>query len=179
MDTPAGEVSYDEAWARIAYFYERIVPVAEKAKVRLATHPDDPPLPYYRGVHQVFHKGEGFKKLMETFDSPYNGLLFCIGTMQESGEDVPALLRYFGERNKIFYTHFRNVVGTVPKYDEVFANEGDGDMATNLKILRDVGYQGYIVPDHHPGLSDDTAWTHMSRAWHVGYIKGLMQALGI
>ncbi|MAS37872.1 MAG: hypothetical protein CL610_28005 [Anaerolineaceae bacterium] len=178
MDKPAGDVPYDEAWSRIAYFYEHLVPVAEEAKVRLATHPDDPPLPHYRGVDQVLTGFDGLKKVVDSFPSPYNGLLFCIGTMQEAGEDVPELIRHFGAQNKIFYVHFRNVQGTVPRYREVFASEGDGDMIANFKALKEVGFTGFVVPDHHPGITGDTDWTHMSRAWHVGYLKGLIQALG-
>jgi mannonate dehydratase len=178
-DRPAGEVSSEEVWARIAYLYERIVPVAEEAQVRLATHPDDPPMEYYRGVHQALISFEGLKRLVESVPSPYNGLLLCLGCMQEAGEDVPQVIRYFGRRKKIFYVHLRNVVGTVPKYTEVFPHQGDGDMVANLKALKEVGYEGYVVPDHHFGLAGDSDWHHCSRAWQVGYIKGLMQALGI
>jgi mannonate dehydratase len=177
-DKPAGEVSREEVWSRMAYFYERIVPVAEEAHVRLATHPDDPPMAYYRGVHQALINFDGLKRLVELVPSPYNGLLLCLGCMQEAGEDVPRVIRYFGRRNKIFYVHFRNVVGTVPRYREVFPHQGDGDMVANLSALGEVGYEGYVVPDHHFGFDADGDWAHASRAWQVGYIRGLMQALG-
>jgi mannonate dehydratase len=176
-DRPAGEVSGEEVWSRIAYFYERIVPVAEEARVRLATHPDDPPMAYYRGVHQALINFEGLKRLVELVPSPYNGLLLCLGCMQEAGENVPEVIRYFGRRKKIFYVHFRNVIGTVPRYREVFPYKGDGDMVANLQALEEVRYEGYVVPDHHIGLVGDSDWAHCSRAWQVGYIRGLMQAL--
>ncbi len=178
-DKPAGEVSREEVWSRIAYFYERIVPVAEEARVRLATHPDDPPLAYYRGVQQALVNLEGLVRLVELVPSPYNGLLLCLGTMQEAGECVPQVIRDLGQRGKIFAVHFRNVRGTVPKYAEVFPHEGDGDMVANLKALKEVGYEGYVIPDHHFGLVNDTDWMHSSRAWQVGYIRGLMQALDL
>jgi mannonate dehydratase len=178
-DRPAGEVGREEVWSRIAYFYERIVPVAEEARVRLATHPDDPPLSYYRGVHQALVSFDGLKRFVELVPSPYNGLLLCLGCMQEAGEDVPQVIRYFGRRDKIFYVHFRNVAGTVPRYQEVFPHEGDGNMVDNLEALKEVGYGGYIVPDHHFGLAGDGNWQQCSRAWQVGYIRGLMQALDI
>ena len=177
-DTPMGKVGYAEAWARIAYFYEKIVPVAEEYKVRLATHPDDPPLEHYWGVEHVLTGFDGLNKLLEAYPSPYNGLLFCIGTMQEAGEDVAELIRYFGSRQKIFYVHFRNVTGVVPHYREVFASEGDGNMIENFKALKAVGFKGFVVPDHHPGIIGDDDWQERSRAWHVGYLKGLIQALG-
>jgi mannonate dehydratase len=178
-DKPAGEVSNEEVWARITYFYERIVPVAEEARVRLATHPDDPPMAYYRGVHQALINLEGLKRLVELAPSPYNGILLCLGCMQEAGQDVPQVIRYLGKRKKIFYVHFRNVVGTVPKYTETFPHQGDGDMVANLTALKEVGYDGYLVPDHHFGFSGDSDWGHCSRAWQVGYVRGLMQALGV
>ena len=178
-DKPAGEVSREEVWSRIAHLYERIVPVAEEARVRLATHPDDPPLAYYRGVQQALFGLEGLKRLVDLVPSPYNGLLLCLGCMQEAGENVPEVIRILGREKKIFYVHFRNVVGTVPRYREVFPDQGDGDMVTNLKALKDVGFEGYVVPHHHFGLTGDTEWMHCSRAWQVGYIRGLMQALAI
>jgi mannonate dehydratase len=178
-DRPAGEVSREEVWSRIAYFYERIVPVAEQVQVRLATHPDDPPMEFYRGVHQALISFEGLRRLVDRVPSPYHGLLLCLGCMQEAGEDVPQVIRYFGQQDKIFYVHFRNVVGKVPRYREAFPHEGDGDMVANLRELHRVGYQGYIVPDHHFGLAGDSEWRHCSRAWQVGYIRGLMQALGV
>lgn len=178
-DRPAGAVSREEVWSRIAHLYERIVPVAEAHGVRLATHPDDPPMVYYRGVHQALIDFDGLKRLVELVPSPCNGLLLCLGCMQEAGEDVPRVIRYFGERGKVFYVHFRNVIGTVPRYREVMPHEGDGDMVANLAALKEVSYDGYVVPDHHFGFVGDSDWAHCSRAWQVGYIRGLMQALGI
>jgi mannonate dehydratase len=178
-DRPAGEVSLKEVWSRIAYLYERIVPVAEEARIRLATHPDDPPMATYRGVEQALSGLGGLKHLVELVPSPYNGLLLCLGCMQEAGEDVPAVIRSLGEQNKIFYVHFRNVIGTVPRYREVFPDQGDGDMVANLQALKDVGFDGYLVPDHQFGLAGDTEWQHCSRAWQVGYISGLMESMGI
>ena len=178
-DRPAGVVNAEEVWSRIAYFYERIVPVAESYNVRLATHPDDPPMEYYRGVHQALISFAGLQRFIDLVPSPNNGLLLCLGCMQQAGENVPDIIRYFGERQKIFYIHFRNVRGQVPRYTEVFPNEGDGDMIANLKALKEVGYNGYLVPDHHFGVSGDSDWPRISRAWQVGYIRGLLQALVI
>jgi len=175
-DEPAGQVSLGEVWDRIAYLYERIVPVAEEADVRLATHPDDPPLPVYRGAHHALNSFAGFRRLFELFPSSHNGMLLCLGCMQEAGEDPVQVIRYFGERNKVFYVHFRNVKGTVPHYTEVFPNEGDLDMLAAMRALWEVGYEGVLVPDHQFGIQGDTEWSLASRAWQVGYITALMQA---
>ena len=175
-DAPAGQVSAEEAWARIAYLYERIVPVAEEADVRLATHPDDPPLATYRGAANTFNGLSGFTRLFDAFPSPVNGMLLCLGCMQEAGEDVVGVIREIGRRKKIFYVHFRNVRGTVPNYTEVFPNEGDLDMVAAIRALRQVGYEGVLVPDHHFGIAGDDAWQTISRAWQIGYITALIQA---
>ncbi len=180
-DAPAGQVPLEETWARIDYLYDRLVPVAEEAGIRLATHPDDPPLYVYRGAAQALNSLAGFKRLFDSHPSPMNGMLLCLGCMQEANEDVIEVIRDMGERNKIFYVHFRNVRGTVrdeknPGYTEVFPNEGDMDMVAALKTFWQVGYDGVLVPDHHFGFEGDDEWSSISRAWQVGYISGLIQA---
>ena len=133
---------------------------------------------HYRGVDQALISFHGLRRFVDLVPNPYNGLLLCLGCMQEAGEDVPQVIRHLGQRDKIFYVHYRNVVGRVPKYTEVFPHDGDGDMVANLRALKEIGYTGYIVPDHHFGFVGDSDWAHRSRAWQVGYIKGLLQALG-
>jgi len=177
VETPAGRPSFDQVWERIAYLYERIVPVAEEADIRLATHPDDPPLPVFLGAVHALNGGAGFKRLFEMFPSTHNGMLLCLGVMQEAGENVVDLIRYFGARKKIFYVHFRNVKGTVPHFIEVFPNMGDMDMVAAIKALRDVDYGGFLVPDHQFGIEGDDDWSIISRAWQIGYISALLQVV--
>jgi mannonate dehydratase len=179
FDAPAGEVSRDQVWERMTYLYERIVPVAEEAGIHLATHPDDPPMDTYRGVEQVLTGLDGFREFTERFPSPNNGLLLCLGCMQERGEDINQVIRYFGQRDLIFYVHLRNVLGQVPRYQEVFLNQGDMDVVAALRALKAVGYDRYLVPDHHVALDGDGSWQQGSRAWAVGYLQGLMQALDL
>ncbi|MHC4714422.1 MAG: mannonate dehydratase [Planctomycetota bacterium] len=177
MDGPCGEVSATQVWDRMAYLYERIIPVAEECGIRLATHPDDPPLDYYRGVHQVLTGLAGLAEFIERFPSPNNGLLLCLGCMAEAGEDVQEVIRFFGSRKKIFYVHFRNVgrKGSAGEYDEVYPDEGDTDMRRALFALAETGYTRYLVPDHHFGLDGDNDYFARSWAFQVGYIRGLMQ----
>ena len=176
QDAPAGEVSAAQAWERISYLYERIVPAADEAGVRLATHPDDPPMAVYRGAANTFNSLAGFMRLFDAFPSAHNGMLLCLGCMQEAGEDVVEVIRQIGRREKIFYVHFRNVRGTVPNYTEVFPNEGDLDMLAAVRAFREVGYDGVLVPDHHFGIAGDDPWRTISRAWQIGYITALIQA---
>ena len=177
MDAPIGEVSSEEAWERVRYLYERIVPVAESSKVNLACHPSDPPMPHYRGVEQILNTADGLKKLTEEIvPSPRNGLLFCIGTVAETGVDIYEAMEYFLQRGKVFVTHFRNVRGTIPKYAEVFLDEGDIDMYRIMRLYVKYDHQGTLVPDHSVGVINDTPWGHISRAWSVAYMLATRKA---
>ncbi|MBM3802488.1 MAG: TIM barrel protein [Acidimicrobiia bacterium] len=173
-EQPAGLVSADQMWERITRFQKRCVPVAHEAQVHLACHPDDPPIARHWGVSQVLNSKAGLNRLIEIVPSPYNGLLLCLGTMQESGADVLDLIRHFGGMKKIFDIDFRAVHGTVPKYDEVFLDQSDLDMWKVVRTLKEVGYEWTLEPDHVPGIIGDTPETSISYAWAVGYIKGLL-----
>lgn len=176
QDAPAGQVSADQVWERMAYLYERIVTVAEQAGIRLATHPDDPPLPRYRGAAQLLTGLAGFQRLFDAYPSPNNGMSLCLGCMQEAGEDAVEVIRAIGRQKRVFYVHFRNVRGTVPHYTEVFPNLGDMDMVAAIRALWEIDYDGFIVPDHQFGILDDDDWNTTSRAWQIGYVTALIQA---
>lgn len=88
------------------------------------------------------------------------------------------MIRYFGQRQKMFYVHFRNVRGRVPAYQELFQDEGELDMVVAMRTLKEVGFRDWVVNDHIPWLADDTPWGHRSLAWQVGYIRGVLQAIG-
>jgi len=179
--TRAGVVGEDENWERIDYFLERVVPVAESARVRLACHPHDPYTPPgYRGVTRVLGTVEGLKKFVELRESPYHGLNFCQGTVGEMLEDprgeIGEVIRWFGDRGKIFNVHFRNIRGGRLSFMETFPDEGDMDMWAALKIYADCGYEGMIMPDHVPRMTcrdpENTAF-----AFSYGYIAALIQVL--
>ena len=175
--TEAGEVSGEEMWSRLTYFLQRVIPVAEEAGVKLAAHPHDPPAPVLRGVARILGSIEGLERLIETVPSECNGLDFCQGTVAEMGVDVVEAIRYFGERGKIFYVHFRNIKGAFPKFDEVFIDEGDVDMLEAMRTYKQVGFDGVMRPDHTPRVAGDTSWGHRGRAFAVGYMKALIQAV--
>ncbi len=177
-DAPVGRVSLNEVWERIAYMYERIVPAAEEADVHLATHPDDPPMAEYRGAAQALNGIAGFQKLFRLFPSAHNGMLLCLGCMAEAGEDAVESIRVFGADKRVFYVHFRNVIGTVPHFTEVFPNLGKTDMLAAMRALVEIGFPGYVVSDHQFGIQGDDAWATVSHAWQVGYITALLQAVG-
>ena len=175
----AGKVSADQMWNRFTYFAERVIPAAEKAGVKLACHPDDPPVPVLRGAARILSDLEGMRRLIETVPSPNNGLLFCQGTVAEMGVDVIKAIRWFLERRKIFVVHFRNIrrlAGPGVKYDEVFIDEGDADMAEAMRAYAEYGYDGLIDPDHAPVMETDSQWgRHRGYAFSIGYMTALKQ----
>ena len=179
-DTPPDEigvVSHDELWERFTYFAERVVPVAEKFDVKLACHPDDPPVGSLRGAAQILSDVEGMKRLIETVPSPVNGLLFCQGTVAEMCVDVLEATRYFLERKKIFAVHFRNVKNYPSdgvKYDEVFIDEGEVDVAAAMRLYAEYDYDGLIDPDHAPVMETDSQFgRHRGYAFAIGYMTAL------
>ncbi len=182
--TEAGPVPPEAYWERITYFLDRVVPVAEESKVRLACHPHDPGMPHdkgYRGVHTVLGSVEGLKRFVEIRASPYHGLNFCQGTVAEMlddpGREIFDVIRYFGLRKKIFNVHFRNIQGRFLDFRETFIDDGDVDMLEAVRVYREVGYDGMLMPDHVPRIARDAEGAQ-AFAYTFGYIKALIRAVG-
>jgi len=181
--TEGSRLSPDEYWQRIAYFLQRVVPVAEKCKVRMACHPHDPAMPRdtgYRGIPTVLGSVEGLKRFVEIAASPYHGLNFCQGTVAEMlenpGREIFDVIRYFGSRRKIFNVHFRNIRGGFLNFAETFIDDGDVDMLRAMRAYKEVGYDGMLMPDHIPGLPDDPDG-RIAEAYTYGCMQGLIAAV--
>ncbi|MEI1247667.1 mannonate dehydratase [Rhizobium aouanii] len=177
----AGVLSEDENWERIDYFLERVVPVAASNRVRLACHPHDPYTPPgYRGVTRVLGTVEGLKKFVLMRENPYHGLNFCQGSIGEMLEnpskEIDDVIRWFGQRDKIFNVHFRNIRGGKLSFMETFPEEGDMDMVRSARIYKEVGFKYMLMPDHVPTVSGkDPSATAF--AFCYGYIAALLQVL--
>jgi mannonate dehydratase len=177
-DFDAQTVDQEQMWANYAYFMKAVLPVAEEAGVKLALHPDDPPVPVLGGIARLFYSAEGFKKAMEDIaPSPNHGIDFCMGCFSEMGPDVLEAIRYFGQRGKIFYVHLRDVQGCVPAFQECFLGEGNFDVVDVVRTLKEVGFTGFIIDDHVPHMIDDSDWNHRGHAHATGYILGLVEAV--
>jgi mannonate dehydratase len=174
-----GEVDEKEMWARFLYFAKPIVAAAEKAGVRLTMHPNDPPVPFMRGVARIFHHPDGLRRFLREVPSKHSGITFCQGTIAEMGVNVLDEIRSFGKAGKIFLVHFRFVQGTVPRYTEVFIDQGDLDPFESLKAYREVGFGGPFVSDHTPGVEGDTRWGHRGRTFSLGYMRALVHAVNM
>ena len=169
-------VSADEIWARFAAFLNDMIPVAEEAGVRLALHPEDPPLPVLRGTARLVYDPDHFQRVLDCSPSPMNAIEFCVGTVSEmAGADVYAAVDRYSRAGRIAYVHLRNVRGKVPRYHETFIDEGDTDMLKVLQILHRNGYEGVVIPDHTPLLDCAAPW-HAGVAHALGWIRAAMTA---
>ncbi|NDJ14734.1 MAG: hypothetical protein EBY17_26655 [Acidobacteriia bacterium] len=191
-DLPAlpneGAHNLDEMWANAAYFLKAVIPTAEKANVRLALHPNDPPAPVSRKSQQIMGTVAGWKKLISLVNSPANGITFDCGVTREMGEDPVAVCRYFGSRDRINHVHFRNVLVQKPyeRYTEVWLDEGLNNMFAVMKELVKNKYSRLIYPEHQRRLSYDTEHMKLSGypggggyaaiAFNVGYARAMLQA---
>ncbi len=179
--TAAGRVTEDVFWERITYFLERVVPVAEEYKVKMACHPHDPPMPRdkgFRGVQRVLGSVDGLQKFVSIRSSPYHGLNFCQGTVAEMlknpRNEICDVIRLFGRQGKIFNVHFRNIKGGFLNFQETFPDDGDMDMIQTMRVYKEVGYDGMIMPDHVPSIPGD-AGRRQAFAYAFGYIQALIQ----
>ncbi len=177
-----GRMDADTFWERITYFLDRVIPVCNEYKIRAMCHPHDPGVPPsgYKGVDRVLGTVEGLKKLVSIQESPYHGLNLCLGTtaemLQDPANELPDVIRYFGERKKIFNIHFRNIVGKRGDFYEVYPDNGDMNMIKLALTLYEVDYPYMLMPDHMPNHPDDVDYLQ-GFAFGYGYIKAALQAL--
>lgn len=176
---PAGSVTADQLWSALEYFLAAVLPVAEKAGVRMGMHPDDPPLPVVRQMPRIMNSFDNYRRLLALSDSPSNGVTFCQGNFALMGGDVPALIREFAGR--IPFVHFRNVEGSADDFVETFHDEGLLDMAECLRAYRDIGFDGPLRPDHVPTMFGEAnarpGYESLGRLFALGYIRGLAEGL--
>ncbi|HEY2433269.1 MAG TPA: mannonate dehydratase [Vicinamibacterales bacterium] len=180
--TSAGKVDADTYWERITYFLERVVPVAEEYKVKMGCHPQDPGVPKgsgWRGVEAVLASPDGLKRFVSIKESAYHGLNFCQGTVSEQlekpAEQIFDVIRYFGARKKIFSVHFRNIEGGFLDFRETFIDNGSVDMLAAMRVYKEIGYDGMMMPDHVPQV--EGVDSQQGFAFAFGYIKALIAAV--
>ena len=178
---PAGtvpSVSWETMWQRLGEFLNELIPVAEEAGVKLAAHPDDPPMPSFRGAARLIHQPQHYQKLLDLVPSQNNCMEFCVGTLAEMSEgDIYDTVDRYSKTGRIAYVHFRNIRGKVPNYIETFVDEGDSDMTRVMQILHRNGFTGVLIPDHTPRMTCDAPW-HAGMAFALGYMRAVQRMIG-
>lgn len=174
--THGREYTEEEIWENFSYFVKHAAQFAEEAGVLIGIHPDDPPGPSLGGIPRcIFSSFDGYKKALEIANSPNIGMCLCVGCWLEGGEsmgkDVLETIKYFGERDKIFKVHFRNVNTTLPHFVETFLDNGYMDMSKVMNALKEAKFKGVAIPDHIPSMSNDH---RVGTAYTIGYMKALL-----
>jgi mannonate dehydratase len=179
-DVPAAPISRERMWQNLAWFLERIAPAAETAAVRVALHPDDPPLPEMRGIARILSTLDDLERAVDLAHSPNVGITFCQGNIALMTDDVPAAIRRFAARNCIHFVHFRDVRGTPGRFVETFHDEGPTDMYACMRAYLECGVDAPMRSDHVPTLDGDDndrpGYSTLGRLWAVGYMLGLREA---
>lgn len=175
----APAVSEDELWENLEHFLERVVPVAEEAGVRLAIHPDDPPIDgNVAGTARIVTSVDALERIVELYPSDHNGVCLAQGNVAAMGADVPETIRHFGD--DVHFVHFRDVRGTPDSFHETWHDNGDTDMLEAMRAYRDVGFEGPIRPDHFPTVTaGDGDGRFKGRLHAIGYVQGLMERSGM
>ncbi len=175
MDENAVPPTTEQLWDNFTYFIKAVIPEAEKAGVKLITHPSDPPLAEVAGVARIFICKEDFIKAEKIANNPAWGINFCMGTFSQlNGEEsVMGMIKEFVPKNRIHMVHFRDVQGTLEDFSECYLGEGRYDPAKVMTALHENGYNGLVLDDHVPYLTNDTRWGHTSRAFEFGYLNGM------
>ena len=172
-NAPAGSlpsISHEELWRRLGRFLQEVIPVAEQVGVRLAAHPDDPPMPTMRQQPRLVYQPKMYQRLIDLVPSRSNALELCVGTLAEmTDDDIYDAIDQYSKQQKIAYVHLRNVRGKVPHYRETFIDEGDVDMMRILAILHRNHFDGVVIPDHSPQMTCAAPW-HAGMAHTLGFM---------
>ena len=170
-------ITHEQLWDRLQRFLDEVLPVAESSGVRLAAHPDDPPMPTMRQQPRLVYQPDMYQRLIDINRSPSNGLEFCLGTLAEMTDgNLYEVVDRYSRQQRIAYVHFRNVSGKVPHYHETFIDDGDIDMLRIIAILHRNGYDGVLIPDHSPQMTCSAPW-HAGMAHTLGFMRAAMIAV--
>ena len=165
-------------WENLERFLHDVLPVAESCGVKLAIHPDDPPLAEFNGQPQIINSIAALRRVVDLAPSPSNGICYCVGSLHPAGEDVIAGIRSLGDH--IVFVHARNVRGTASHFQETWHDNGEIDMVAVFRELKEIGFEGSVRPDHAPSMAGETnetpGYEMLGRLFAAGYLRGLMQA---
>ncbi|MDS0276701.1 mannonate dehydratase [Halomicroarcula sp. S1AR25-4] len=172
------DVTHADVWEAIEYFLREVTPVAEEAGVKLGLHPDDPPRESLRGTPRIVDSVEAYDRVLDAYDSEYNGVTFCQGNFAAMGADIPAAIEHFGDR--INFVHFRDVEGDADNFVETWHDDGPTDMLAAMRAYEEhVGEDVPMRPDHVPTMAGEDnsnpGYHTKGRLFAIGYMRGLRE----
>ena len=172
-------VTKEEVWERLTYFLNAVMPTCEQYDFNIAMHPDDPPVEKLGNLERVLISKDNIQKMLDTYPSKNLGITMCQANYVAMGENIYDCIRHFGK--KIFFVHFRDIVGTKEHFHETFHDAGQTDMAECLRVYKEVGFNGPIRIDHVPTMAgednDNPGYQDYGRLYAIGYLRGLCEAL--
>jgi mannonate dehydratase len=181
-NAPAGIVpsaTHEQLWDRLRRFLADVLPVAEEAGVKLALHPDDPPMPTVRAQPRLVYQPRYYQKLIDLNLSPSNAMEFCVGTLAEMTEgNIYDVVDQFSRQGRLGYVHLRNVRDKVPYYKETFIDDGEVDILRVMQILHRNKFDGVLIPDHAPQMACAAPW-HAGMAYALGFMQAGLKTLGL
>jgi mannonate dehydratase len=183
-DIPDAEpllISREQLWDNLSYFLKAVAPALEKYGVKLAFHPDDPPVPRLGDVERILINKGSYEKLLNIVPSAFIGVTLCQGCFCAMGEDIYDIITYYCRREKVFFVHFRDIAGTPRAFCETFHDIGPTDMVRCLELYREYGFNGPVRVDHVPTMAGDDnsrpGYAAVGRLFAIGYLKGILDAL--
>ncbi len=183
------QISESQLWDNLFYFLDKVLPVAERNNVKMALHPDDPPISPLKGVGRILNSAESIDKVLLRFPSPSNGITFCQATFKTMGEDLKSISEKWIKDGKVFFIHLRDIKGEKTKFRETFHDNGTTDMAEMMAHYQQCGFDGPIRPDHAPAMYGErqnhfeggisVGYELMGKVLALGHMKGVCDAKGI
>ncbi|GHT58554.1 mannonate dehydratase [Spirochaetia bacterium] len=180
-DTEPLLITTEQLWENLTYFLKAVVPSCEKYGVKLAFHPDDPPVPRLGDVERILINRANIEKALNIVPSAFVGITLCQGCFCAMGEDIYDTITAFNKREKVFFVHFRDIEGTPQSFCETFHDIGPTDMVRCLELYREYGFNGPVRVDHVPTMAGDDntrpGYAAVGRLFAIGYLKGMLDAL--
>ncbi len=176
------KISREKLWENYNYFIKAVLPYAEKYEIKLALHPDDPPIDDFFGVNRIFTSLDSICKGISEHSSPYLGVTFCQACYTLMGENLEEAIKKLAD--KIFFVHFRNVKGNKYDFRETFHDNGDINMARAIRLYRkycpdnakDIPIRVDHVPTYAGEKTENSGYDSLGRLFAIGYLKGLLDA---
>lgn len=179
---PSLSIDEKTLWKNLSYFLKAVIPECERYGIKIALHPDDPPLKKLGNLSRILISKENIQKAIDLVPSPNLGITMCQANFVAMGENVYACIEHFGKQGKIFFVHFRDIAGTLECFHETFHDNGQTDMVKALKCYRDIGFHGPVRIDHVPTMAGEAndlpGYETIGRLYAIGYLRGLAEAIG-